>query len=295
MANTVNFDALTEYINNHRDELFVKAAATAKTLDYIETMYNVKFKEELNYIDSQVILQDGSSCAWNPQGSDTFGVRTIEVKPLTVNKEFCSKDMRKFWMNYLLAFEAGRETLPFEEKIAEANLNAIKNALEVEIWQGGQTDGLLKLIKADADATKVTRADGTSASAAIEGVYKALSSQMLAKGVNIFVAPEIFTSYVLEMNESCCANKPIVDAAAGELVYLSDSRVKIVSLPGLAGSTDIVAATADALVYGTDIEGSEGVYKMIFDEKEDKFLFKVLFNAGEAVKLPWEVVYSVIG
>ena len=40
-----------------------------------------------------------------------------------------------------------------------------------------------------------------------------------------------------------------------------------------------VAASKDALVWATDIEGSEGVYKMWYSEDDDKFKLRVLFIA----------------
>ena len=99
-----------------------------------------------------------------------------------------------------------------------------------------------------------------------------------------------FRSYVEAKNAECCANMPIIDANVADLVYAGDSRIKLVPVAGLEGTNKIVAAPYDALVYATDVEDSEGIFKMWFDEKEDKFLFKVLFTAGTAVKYNDEVV-----
>ena len=52
----------------------------------------------------------------------------------------------------------------------------------------------------------------------------------------------------------------------------------------------MLASPEDGLVYGTDIEGSENTYKFIFDEINDKFIFKVLFRAGTAIKHPEQIV-----
>ena len=105
-----------------------------------------------------------------------------------------------------------------------------------------------------------------------------------------FSKPIKVGSYVEAKNAECCANMPIIDANVDELVYAGDSRIKFVPVAGLEGTNKIVAAPYDALVYATDVEDSEGIFKMWFDEKEDKFLFKVLFTAGTAVKYNDEVV-----
>ena len=290
----INVSTLPEYIQENRDELFVKAIASTKTLDYIESMLGVKGKAALNYLNSTVVLADGESCGWNPQGDDTFTQKTVSTKLVTVNKEFCAKQMRSKWMSYDLSLAAGRENLPFEQKIAESNVAAIKKAVEKLIWQGDVTlgiDGLLKQIKTEEGAVKVN--GGTTILDKVGKVIAAIPAGALEKGVNVFMSYTDFRSYVEAKNAECCGNMPVIDANVDYLVYAGDSRIKLVPVAGLEGTDKIVAAPYDALVYATDVEDSEGIFKMWFDEKEDKFLFKVLFTAGTAVKYPDEtVLYS---
>lgn len=287
----INVSTLPDYIQANRDELFVKAIASTKTLDYIESMLGVKGKAALNYLDSTVVLADGETCGWNPQGDDTFTQKTVSTKLVTVNKEFCAKQMRSKWMSYDLSLAAGRENLPFEQKIADSNVAAIKKAVEKLIWQGDVTlgiDGLLKQIKAEESAVKVN--GGTTILEKVGKVIAAIPAGALEKGVNVFMSYTDFRSYVEAKNAECCANMPIIDANVDYLVYAGDSRIKLVPVAGLEGTNKIVAAPYDALVYATDVEDSEGIFKMWFDEKEDKFLFKVLFTAGTAVKYADETV-----
>ena len=290
----INVSTLPDYIQENRDELFVKAIASTKTLDYIESMLGVKGKAALNYLDSTVVLADGESCGWNPQGDDTFTQKTVSTKLVTVNKEFCAKQMRSKWMSYDLSLAAGRENLPFEQKIADSNVAAIKKAVEKLIWQGDTglgIDGLLKQIKAEENSIKVN--GGTTILEKVGKVIAAIPAGALERGVNVFMSYTDFRSYVEAKNAECCANMPIIDANVDYLVYAGDSRIKLVPVAGLEGTNKIVAAPYDALVYATDVEDSEGIFKMWFDEKEDKFLFKVLFTAGTAVKYADEtVLYS---
>ena len=287
----INVSTLPDYIQENRDELFVKAIASTKTLDYIESMLGVKGKAALNYLNSTVVLADGESCGWNPQGDDTFTQKTVTTKLVAVNKEFCAKQMRSKWMSYDLSLAAGRENLPFEQKIADSNVAAIKKAVEKLIWQGDTglgIDGLLKQIKAEESAVKVN--GGTTILEKIGKVIAAIPAGALEKGVNVFMSYTDFRSYVEAKNAECCGNMPVIDANVDYLVYAGDSRIKLVPVAGLEGTNKIVAAPYDALVYATDVEDSEGIFKMWFDEKEDKFLFKVLFTAGTAVKFPDETV-----
>lgn len=290
----LNVNTLPDYIEVNKDELFVQGVAGAKTLDYVELMPNVKGKAALNYLNSTVVLADGSECGWNPQGDDTFTQRYMEVKPISIQKEFCWKAMKDKWMNYDLNFAAGRETLAFEAKIAESNTNAIKKEVEKMVWQGNEAvgiDGFIKQLTGETAVVKATYA-ADDIVATVDDVVAVIPAIALEKGVTLFLSHTDFRKYITALNAQCCANRAIIDAAVAELVYAGDSRIKIVPVAGLEGAAAIVAASADALVYGTDIEGSEGTYRMFYDAKESKFLFEVLFNAGTAIKFPNEVVIA---
>ena len=291
MANTVDLTGMGEYIRQNSDQLFVKSTVGAKTLDYVDLMLNVKHKEALNYLDSTVVL-DGAACGWNPQGSDVFSQRYIEVHPIEVEKEFCYYDFQNYVINEQMKFAAGRETLgSWEEKIADSNVEAVKAAVEYMLWQGNSGASVTGFLAdaEEASAATVSFASGDTAVAKIDAVVAALTTRMLKKGVNIFVSFSDFGAYVREMNGACCNRTPI-DAASETLTYLGDSRVKIIPVLGLEGTGKIVAATADALVYGTDVEGSETIYRWFFDEKENKFLFHILFVGGTAIRFPDEVI-----
>lgn len=288
MATVLDLSGLSEYVNVHKDELLVKATLGSKSLDYIDILTNVKYKDELHDLDSEVEFQDGSVCGFNPNGSDTITPRYIETKAVKVEKSWCWKDFEKTFANYQLKWEAGRETLPFEEKFAESNMNKIQEKVEDMIWQGDEDLGITGLIAdlGEASAATVSFESGQTVSAKIDAMVAALTIPMLKKGVNIFVSYTDFRNYIQEQNGACCQNKPVLDAASESITYFGDSRVKIVPVIGLEGTGVMVAATADSLVYATDIENSQNVYRLWFDEKDEAFDFRVLFRMGTGVRYP---------
>ena len=285
MANTTNINApLNEYVNVHRDELIVKASATFATLPYIDKMLAVKYQDIVPMLESSVVLKDGSSCGWNPDGADTISPIVIKDFPVVVQKSFCGKDFRKSFANYELNWKAGGVEVPFAEAFINSNLQAISDELEKLVWKGNVSigiDGFLKQL----DTTKKTFT-GTTATERIDEVVKGLSDRMLKKGVNIFVSPAFFRQYIAEQNAECCSAKGIIDAAVATLSYVGDSRVKIIPVSGLIDDSkvQVVAATPDALVYATDIENSENEFRWFRDEKEGTENLEVLFLAGTAVR-----------
>lgn len=286
MANTLNVNTLPEYVEQNKDELFVKSVAGGKSIEEISIMAGVKHKEALHFLDSEIELAS-ATCGWNPAGSDTFTEKYVEVKPVSVQKEFCWLDMKEKYMNHQLLFEAGREKLPFEQKIAESNMNAIKDAVEDLVWKGDSTigiDGLVKQIKDSSATIEVTVGVGATVTDKIDALVAAVPMEALKKGVKVFLSYTDFRAYVAEANSTCCANRPVIDAASESIKYVGDSRITLVPVIGLEGANFMVASPAGELIYATDIEGSEGVYRMFYDEKNRTFNLDVLFNAGTAIR-----------
>lgn len=296
MATTLNLSGLTDYVEQHRDQLFVKSVAGSKTLDYVELMPNVVYKEALNYLDSTIEFGDGSTCTWDPTGSDTFSQRFIEVIPLKINKEYCAKDFRKKWMNYQYNWEAGRIELPLEDAIANSNVAAAQEALEELLWQGNSGlsfEGFIEKASAETNVVDVEFASGSTATAKIDAIVAALPMRALKKGVDIFVSYTDFRNYVQEQNSACCSKREVLDAASETIGYFGDSRIRIIPVLGLEGMGAMLAASKGNLVYGTDIIGSDSVYKWIHDEKTDMYYLKVEFTGGVAIKFPDEIVLGV--
>lgn len=300
MASAINLTGLSTYVDERTDELLTKAVLGAKTLDVIDVMLDVKYKAPLNYLDSTVVFKDASTCGWDPDGADAFTQRMIEVSPVKVNKEWCARDMRKYWMNYQLLIDANRETLPFEEKLVEENLKAINKTLETAIWQESTLfTGLLGIVATDASQGIKTydASAGVDYAEVIDQAYGEITDDMYARGeVTMFVSPTVYRGYIASINAVCCSNREVIDAASDSITYPGDSRVTIRPTAGLAGaeisSKDVyvVCTWAKNLVFGTDVENSENDFKVWYDDKDELTRFKVLFNAGTQIKFPAEVI-----
>lgn len=296
MPNTVNFSGLTDYIQENRDLLFTKSVAGAKTLDYVELYPDVVFKTMLNYLESEVELGDGSDCNPTEAGSDTFSERALEVVPISVLKRFCAKEFRKKWMNYQYEWEAGRIELPVNQAIADSNVAAVQEAVEDLVWKGNSGlsfEGFIEIASGESAVIDVEFASGATATAKIDAMVAALPVRALKKGVDIFVSYTDFRNYVQEQNASCCSQKSPLDAASEAIGYFGDSRIRIVPVMGLEDTGAMLAAPKKGLAYGTDIIGSEGVYKWVVDEKTDNWYLKIDFTAGVQIKYPAETVLGV--
>lgn len=299
MASAFNLSGLTDYVEVHKDELLTKATLDFVTAKYVDIMPNVKYKDAIPMLDSTITLQDGSQCGFNPTGTDEFGELYIETHPVKVEKEWCYKDWEKKYGNYQLLWEAGRETLPYEEKLTNAQLGLIQEAVEDLAWQGDSglsIDGFIKDITVTNSANTINVSGVTSADTIVEAVDKvvaAIPMAALKMGVNVYMSANNLRKYVSAKNAACCQKEPALDAASETIPYFGDSRVTLVAVYGI-GDSYIVAAPAEALVWATDIENSENRYRLWFDEKDEMFRFRVLFRGGTALRYPALVAYAAI-
>lgn len=291
---TVNLEGLIQdYINAHRDEIIAEVPTQSKTVGYLYGMYGVKHKEAVPKLDSTVVLGDGSACGWDPDGSDVYTNVMIEVNPAEVEKEICQRDFETTNLNHGLRWAAGQEKLPFEEAYINSQLAAINEAIEHDVWQGNATVGLDGLLAQVASAvTTATTVDfsGMTADEKIAAMVEKVPHKALKYGVDIFLSYSDFAAYAKAMNANCCANRNILDASAESYTLPENSKIRLIPVEGLEGTGKMVAAPAQSLVYGTDVEGSENIVDFWFDRKDAKFLFRVLFMIGTAVRRPDLVV-----
>lgn len=299
MATTTNWKELEEYVNVHRDELLTKASTDAKTIRYFDLYLNIKHKDIVPILTTEAVLQDGSECGWNPDGSVNFGEMEVEVFPTESEMELCQRDLEKTFVNYQLKWAAGRETLPFEEAIYNSIIESIQEKLETGLWQGIQATGMPGVI-AQLGNNLVTvidpeTTDGEDIVTKIDKYVAKIPQNAFKAGkdgkYHIFLSYTDFRAYVKAVNDACCNRAPI-DANTEELVYAGDSRVVLIPVAGLEGTGKIIGVPAEGFGYATDVEGSESTMDAWFDRKEAKFLNRVLFMAGTAVKYPFYTIMN---
>ena len=295
MATTVNLEGLIQdYINAHRDEIIAEVPTQSKTVSYMYGMYGVKHKEAVPKLDSTVVLGDGSACGWAPSGTDIYTNVVIEVNPAEVEKEICQRDFETTNLNHELRWAAGQEKLPFAEAYINSQLAAINEAIEHDVWQGNATVGLAGLLAQVASAVTtamtVTFTSAMTAEDKVNAIVEKVPHKALKYGVDIFLSYSDFAAYAKAVNATCCANRNILDASAESYTLPENSKIRLIPVEGLEGTGKMVAAPAQALVYGTDVEGSENIVDFWFDRKDAKFLFRVLFMIGTALRRPDMVV-----
>lgn len=304
---TENFivTSLPEYVQNYREVLVNKFGLLGNgTRQRISIQTGVKGKAALNYLAMDVVLQDGSECSFTPEGTAELTQRDIETAIIKVDMEFCPRNLRGKYAEYLIRINAVEEgnKLPFEEYIMDYIIDSINDRIEMMMWQGDTTkttdntlkwiDGFLKLADNAEGVIDVAIASGKTAYEAILEVYMALPEGILDMNPEIYVAPAIFRKFVQEMVAKNWYQ--ITVGAPQDEFILPGTDVKVVKTKGLAGTQNIVGTFPKNLFYGTDMEGDEEAIDLWYSKDDRVFKLEALWNSGVQIAYPDMVVLGKI-
>lgn len=302
MADNFIVTGLPTYVEQNQAPLLRKMVLGGKTINRIGKQLGIKTSAALNYLETAPTFQEGKGCGFTPQGSATLSQRTITTGMIKVNMTICPDTLLGKYAEHLVEIGAGKEKLPFEQEVAESIVNNIDTKMEKAIWQGDTAsldadlqhfDGLLKIIGAEDNAVKVT-VSGTSAYDAIKAIVKKIPANTLKKGAEIYVAPDMFLNFMLELVEKNYFHYSAGEGAMPEEFPFPATNIKVVSTEGLAGSGKMVAAYPQELFFGTDLMDNKEELKIWFSDDDDLFKMKAKWNAGTQVAFPDEVVLATV-
>jgi len=293
--------SLPAYVQENRDLLIKNFALVGTaTRRRIALQTGIKKSANINYLDLNPILQDGSSCGHNPLDEITLSQRTISVSTIKVDGQICPETLLGKYAEYLVRVSATENEFPFERYITEALVAEVNKKVEKLIWLGDHTqtsdtdikwiDGFLYQMDADSAVVDVAIASGTTAMNGIKDVYLAMSEETLDRGGVIFVSPAIYRLFLQGMVAANYYHYSGPQDAAPEEFIFPGTDVKVVKTPGLAGSLKIVGTFADNLVYGTDGENDLEDIDIWWSQDDRLFKYQVKWNSGVAYRYPAQIV-----
>lgn len=291
----INVSALTQYTEEQRLPLIRKTIFAAPSVKHFNLQTGVKHAAALNILNTTVQFGDGAACGWNEAGTSEFSQRILEVGNYKVNMSFCDKAMLKYWQGYEVRVAAGQKSLPFEEDFVNSIIEGVKNKLETILWQGvkadDKMDGILTILAQESGSTiKPSLASGDTIYGKTVKVYKAIPAKKLDKA-SIFMGVDNFRDLVLELTDKNLYHySPEVDDAMQ--IVLPGTSTKVFGVSGLNGQKAIVAADAENIYYGVDMENDEEVFDLWYSKDNQEFRLAIGFNAGVQIAFPDEVVIA---
>ena len=301
---------LPEYVDQNRIPLIREVVLEGFVLNHLSLQTGIKSKAKLNYLKVDTFLQDGSTCGFNAMDTHELTQREIAVAEIKVNGEICPKTLLGKWAEYEIRTSALDETerMPFEEFIAEMVVADVRAKRDLAIWQGdtdivptegdsaeyakSRFDGFLKLASEETDTVKINIAAGASAYNIIKAVIAALPARW-RKESKVFVSPEVFFAFTMDMVERNFYHYGLGNEAPQELIFPATS-VRVIEQPGLADCLYVYASQSENMFYGTDLEDDIEEIKIWFSNDDDVWRYKVQFTAGVQVAFPDRVVLAAL-
>lgn len=263
MKQNVNMSSLvdnTTYTGKDALNFYSKALLEGDTKSMISLVPDVKSKVKLPRLDLAGILQT-SDCTFTPGGTATLSQKTLEVCPIKINLEFCTRDFEVNFLSEQLRPGSLASQMPesLTSYVLDQIAKQIDSDLERLLWQGDIAaspadicNGLLKGMAADASVVKVV---GTTLSAAniiaeIGKVYTAINNTIINRGnVVIFVSPTAAKFYKQAL---AALNNSLLGSYNNGDFKLSYIDVPVIVAPGMP-TNKMVAAEPKNLWYGTDL------------------------------------------
>lgn len=292
---------LSAYVAENQDVLLSKAVLGAETLGLISVQTGVKYKERIHMLAVTPSIQAGT-CSFSASGDATFTQREITAPALKVNMEFCDKDMLGKYAQWQVNWTAGRETMPFEEKITTEIAKSTARKVEDMIWQGNAglgVSGIMSFLSemidfstgasiGAGDWSSVTSVSG--AYSAIKAVYGAIPVESLDKAV-IFVSEGTYRAFVQDLvGANLYHFEP--EYTTERKAYLPGTSTMVKAVPGLntyESGKAIVAANPENLFWGCDLEDGHEEFKLWYSDDAQLFRLAIKFNGGAQIAFPDDV------
>lgn len=293
-----NLDAkLKNYLEVNKDELIAKAIFNNGASDSYSLQTGVKNPTAIVRLDVTAPLQDGSSCGFSASGDDTFTDRILTPVAVAVMKEYCTRTLLNSWKASDIAFTAGRETMPYEEKVLALIAEQINKNVE-DLLMNGDTnngdllDGLLTLIDADITGGVIPAANDIAKST--DDVLTRCQKLWAACPAEIMPQAEIWMSVA---NYKTLINE-LVNANLFHIYEVHEDNKFEMTLPGTttvikgqsAITTDDIIMLDPKNVYkGVDIENGEEEFDFWYDKSSQTFKLNVWFELAINYLFPEEI------
>lgn len=296
----INNEALKAYVDESSKKILKSAALGSKTAKMLTIQTGVKSASALQILSGTVELSS-SPCEFVEGGTTKLSQREIKVNPVTYYESFCQEDLMPYWTQFAVrTAEPGLGQ--FEREFIDLKMGLINRAIEQAIWKGDvasesanlkRFDGFLKLMKADNTIIKATGAD---VEAAVKAVYMAIPARVLEAGNPvILMGIDKFREYQMALVEKNMYHFSGAQVSDVFEIIMPGTSTKVIGVPGLDGTNEIVAASLDNLYIGVDMESDFDSFRFWFSDDAQKHKMSVKFRCGVQYAFGDEIVLGTIG
>jgi hypothetical protein len=275
MATTTSIT--TTYAGEFAGQYISAALLSGATLENggITIKPNVKFKEVIKKVASNDIVKD-ATCDFDATSTLTLTERILQPEQQQVNLQLCKKDFLSDWEAIEMGYSSFDSLPPsFADFLIGHVAAKVAQRTENSIWEGdtannGQFDGIVKLLKADADVSDITGTTVTAANVITEmgKVIDAVPSTLYtSEDLFLYVSQNVARAYVRALGGFGASGLGAAGTNAQGTQWsnngaLSFDGVKIFVANGLGNNT-MVAAEKSNLFFGCGLLSDQNEVKVL--------------------------------
>ena len=306
---------LAVYVNEEKMPLLMKSVFSGETATSFEIQEGIKYKDVLNYMDTEVIFRSNAGCGtFTATGDTTFTQKEISVDGFIQESAFCPNDLENYWTRAGLSSGQYYDTMAFQTEWVGHYSNLVNKEIELMLWRGNKSTGSgnLALINGLIAAIAVTT-DGTAVDANLTGggysqvtsitaanIVASLEQMINVLPTNVEGAEDLmfsvgWDSFKKLLSALKSLNNFFYDGVnanpykSGE-VYLPTFGIKVKAFRGLDGTNRMFLHRASNFVIGTDLANDWENFQVWYEQKDDKILTRLKAKLGAQVKFSDEVV-----
>ena len=241
------------------------ALKEAKSLDYLTTMENIKYKSNIQRMAGSGVVAD-ATCDFSDAGTLALTEKVLEPKNLQINLDLCKSTLLDSWEAMQMRAGAGAPPpASFDDYVISYMGEIIAQATEESIWEGtavaGKFNGFLGAatgyLLPGVDATVIqSSASGAYTAANIIANLQTLTADMAAnvspilgkEDLHIYMNNKTYAFYISAVSTLGYVNAYNMNGDY-EPVF---EGYRIAVCPGMADN-QLVAAEKSNLFFGTDL------------------------------------------
>lgn len=304
---------LTAYVNEEKLPLLVKSVFSGETGSTFEIQEGIKYKDVLNYLDTEVIFRSNAGCGtFTASGDTTFTQKEISVDPFIHEQAFCPDDLENFWARIGLQKGCYYDTMAFEQEWVSHYTNLVNKQIELMLWRGNKStgsgnlaliNGFIQVIDADTTVvdgnltgggyTQVTSITAANIIASLEQMINVLPTDV--EGADDLMFMVGWDSFKKLLSALKSLNNFFYDGVnanpykSGE-VFLPTFGIKVKAFRGLDGTNRMFLGRQSNFVIGTDMKNDWENFQMWYEQKDDKILTRLKAKLGVQIKFGSEMV-----
>jgi hypothetical protein len=294
-----NYDlsALPTY-NSYGSDMLIKAFLGLTLPKYSNIRPNLKgTTEKVGFVTDEIYLQD-MSCGFDPSGTTTQNLVTIDLCNKKLNQELCPYDLYNTYLSQSLTNANFQESVPFEEVILTDISNRVSNEIELQLWRNSTATGATQYDNQCFNGVKnlITVANGAvnstyTAATPTNGLevfttyYQQIPENVLHRDdLVIYCGFADYRALVASMRNNSFVNLFNFDDASSTSgtdwgVMLPATNCRVIPTQGLTGQSYVVAGPAGYIMVGMNAEMM--TIKSMYDPFQD--VVKIMLHATYGV------------